>query len=254
VVSLLALVGYPLVWAKANSAPKSNSHIWVRDNVSPAHRNELLRTLKRITGLLDLNFERGGSLQLGSREAAKGSTSARELLVAATFGERVIVIEDASSRRDIAFCKVVPGKWLHAANDKLPAFVVLIDFTDFEKITGDEKARAAFDVGWGFLHELDHVTNDSVDSEVFGVAGECEDHINKMRQELDVPVRTNYFFSSTSFRSDPNFSTRFVSLSFEHIDRLTNKTRQYRLTWDSNLVGGVNGNGQTALVVRSPSH
>lgn len=253
IATLFFLGGYLGLCDKAAAAPKSNSHIWIRENVSPTHRNELLRSLRRITGLLDLNFEQGGSLQLGSREAAKGSTAARELLVAATFGDSVTVIEDASSRTDVAFCKVVPGKWLHGANDRLPAFVVLIDFTDFEKVTGDEKARAAFDVGWGFLHELDHVTNDSGDSETFGTAGDCEDHINIMRQELDLPVRTNYFFVSSSFRPDPNFSTRFVSLSFAHIDRLTHKTRQYRLTWDSNQVGGFSGNGQTALV-RPSSH
>jgi hypothetical protein len=174
-------------------------------------------------------------------------------LAAATFGEKVIVIEDASSRSDIAFCKVVPGKWLPGASDKLPAYVVLLDFTDFEKVTGDEKARAAFDVGWGFLHELDHVMNDSDDTDVPGIPGDCEDHINKMRRELDLPVRTNYFFVAASFRSDPNFLSRFVSLSFEHRDRLTQKTRQYRLTWDSTLVGGFDRRGQTALVSRSSS-
>jgi hypothetical protein len=251
--ALFTLVGcLPLCsTVKANS--NSTTHIFIRENVSVARRNELLRSLRRITGWLDLNFEQGGSLQLGNREPLKGSTGAQELLTEATFGEKVIVIEDASSRSDIAFCKVVPGKWLTGASDKLPAYVVLIDFTDFEKITGDEKARAAFDVGWGFLHELDHVVNDSDDSYVFGLAGECEEHINKMRRELDLPIRTNYFFAATSFRSDPNFPSRFVSLSFEHSDRLTHKTRQYRLTWDSNLVGGFNGSGQTALVLSSPS-
>jgi hypothetical protein len=239
--------------SSAKASSNSTSHILVRENVSVARRNELLLTLTRITGLVDLSFERSGALQLGSREALRGSTSARELLAAATFGEKVIVIEDASSRSDIAFCKVVPGKWLPSASDKLPAYVVLLDFTDFEKITGDEKARAAFDVGWGFLHELDHVVNDSDDTDVLGVAGDCEDHINKMRQELDLPVRTNYFFVAASFRSDPNFPSRFVSLSFEHRDRLTQKTRQYRLTWDSTLVGGFAGGRQTALVSRSSS-
>jgi len=242
------LGSYPCLCATANEAARSNGHIWIRESVSSERRNELLRALRRITGLADLNFERSGSLHLGSREALKGSTGARELLTEANVGEKVIVIEDASARSDVAFCKVVPGKWLRETSDQLPAYVVLIDFTDFHKITGDERARAAFDVGWGFLHELDHIMTDAEDSEFLGVAGECEDHINNMRRELDLPIRTNYFFVAASFRSDPNFPARFVSLSFEHRDRITHKTRQYRLTWDYMLVGGFDRNRQTALV------
>jgi hypothetical protein len=50
----------------------------------------------------------------------------------------VILFEDASSRKDVVFCSVVPGKL-----DSMPTaqvFVVLIDFADFRQVIGDKQA------------------------------------------------------------------------------------------------------------------
>jgi hypothetical protein len=79
------------------------------------------------------------------------------LLADAVAGPNVIILEDASSRDDVAFCRVVRGRWVRGESNKPPAFVLLIDFTDFHQLIGDAEARPAFDVGWGLLHEVDHV-------------------------------------------------------------------------------------------------
>src|SRR6185295_17680528 len=111
-----------------------------------------------------LSFDSNGSLHLGDQQTSGGSESARLLLKEAIAGPNVIVLEDASSRIDVAFCRVVRGRWVRDESNKPPAFVVLIDFKDFQQLSGDAEARAAFNVGWGLLHEIDHVVKDSEDA------------------------------------------------------------------------------------------
>jgi hypothetical protein len=213
----------------------------LRPEVSRSHREELIARLRVITGLSTLNFDSNGSLRLGE-QVSGGSESARILLAEAVAGPSLIVLEEASSRSDVAFCRVVRGRWVRGESNKPPAFVVLIDFTDFHQLSGDAEARAAFDVGWGLLHEIDHVVKDSEDARDAKVVGECEDHINRMRLEVGLPVRVDYFFSRTYLRADSNFNARYVRLSFER------QAKRYWLVWDATTVGGLIGDSQRALV------
>jgi hypothetical protein len=223
----------------------------IRENVPTHRREELAAKLRLISGLTKLRFEDSGMLSLGHHHS-NGSEEARNLLREAISGAKVIVVQDASSRPDVAFCRVVPGRWLNDDGTKAPAYVVLIDFADFKQIFGDSQARAAFDVGWAFLHELDHVVADSKDAEDLGSVGDCESHINAMRRELGLPQRVDYFFTDASPKADPNFNSKFVRLPFESYDSETLRKHRYWLVWDSITVGGLVANGQTA-VVRSNS-
>jgi hypothetical protein len=213
----------------------------LRPEVSRSHREELITRLRIITGLSTLNFDNNGSLRLGEQTNG-GSESARTLLAQAVAGPNVIVLEDASSRADVAFCRVVRARWVRGESNKPPAFVVLIDFTDFHQLSGDAEARAAFDVGWGLLHEIDHVVRDSEDARDVKAVGECEDHINRMRLEVGLPARVDYFFSRTYLKADSNFNARYVRLSFER------QAKRYWLVWDAMTVGGLIGDSQRALV------
>lgn len=221
----------------ASIAAKSGSRVVVRESVPRAHREQLVNKLRRITGWTRLAFAGDGGLSIEENQFLKGSKSARALLAGAIAGENVIVLEDASSRSDVAFCRVVPGRWTNG--NTVDAYVVQIDFTDFEQIVGDAEARRAFDVGWAVLHELDHVVVNSADTDVNDHVGECETHINKMREELGLPRRANYFFTASSLKADPNFNTRFVRLPFEQIDPSSRRLKRYWLAWDFTVVGGV---------------
>ena len=227
--------------ALSTLASDSASRIVLRPEVSRSHREELITRLRVITGISTLNFDNNGSLRLGEQTDG-GSESARTLLAQAVAGPSVIVLEDASSRSDVAFCRVVRGRWVRGESNKPPAFVVLIDFTDFHQLSGDAEARAAFDVGWGLLHEIDHVVRDSEDARDAKSVGECEDHINRMRLEVGLPVRVDYFFSRTYLKADSNFNARYVRLSFER------EAKRYWLVWDATTVGGLIGDSQRALV------
>ena len=116
--------------------------------------------------------------------------------------------------------------------------IVLIDFDDFRQVSGDKQARAAFDVGWAVLHEIDHVVEDSEDPQI-DVVGDCEDHINRMRRELGLPIRNSYFFTLLPIKNDSNLISRFVRLGFEQETGPTSKRRRYWLVWDAAVVGGL---------------
>ena len=228
-----------VLFMSSGVAAKSVSRVLLRENVSHTHRDQLINKLRKITGWTRLAFTGDGALSIEASDVFKGSKSARSLLVSAIAGTNVVVLEDASSRADVAFCRVVPGRWTSNNNAGLDAYVVLIDFTDFEQIIGDAEARRSFDVGWAVLHELDHVVLNSADTDVNDHVGECESHINKMREELGLPLRASYFFTASTLKPDPNFNTRFVRLPFEHIDPSSRRLKRYWLTWDYTVVGGI---------------
>ena len=220
------------------SAENNVSSVLVRENTSEVHRQELTSKLRRITGLPELGFDANGVLRLGAKQPAGGSPSARALLEKAITGPTIIVMEDASNRPDVAFCSVFPGRWLRNAGLRRSAFVVMIDFNDFQQVVGDRPAREAFDAGWAVLHELDHVVNDSADAHDTGEVGPCEDHINNMRRELKLPERMEYFYTLFPVSGNGNlFPTRFVRLAFEGRDE-SDKKKRYWLMWDAAVVGG----------------
>lgn len=231
----------------AVNAQQIRNHVVLRDDLSPAHREQLTLKLRSISGFADLKFDADGILRQGNREPAGGSVSARELIGNAISGRNVLVIEDASNHSDVAFCRVIPGRWKRTNGGSPPVFVVQIDFSDFDQVVGDELALEAFNVGWGLLHELDHIVNDSADATSHGETGECEDHINQMRRECNLPLRTDYFYTLLPLSADSTFMTRFVRLGFEQEEPQTKKKKRYWVVWDTNVVGGLEANQIAAL-------
>ena len=230
VLLVLILSSFPIFAA--------NDSILIRENVSKPNREELVRRLRTITGWNDLDFDANGVLRIGTAGPHNGSKSARELLNRSLSADRVIVIEDASSRKDVVFCNVGETTVNASSGGASQVYVVLIDFADFRQVTGDKQALAAFDVGWAVLHEIDHVTEDSQDPQQ-DIAGDCEGHINRMRRELGLPVRNSYFFSFLPVKSDGNLISRFVRLGFDQEDVISTKTKRYWLIWDAAVVGGL---------------
>ncbi|HZI87936.1 MAG TPA: hypothetical protein VFD48_13970 [Pyrinomonadaceae bacterium] len=226
-------------------AVTNTSNVICRGSLQIEHREELAGKLRKITGWTDLKFDRSGVLRLGTNHVG-GSAKARELLSRVVMGGTVVVLEDASKRADIAFCQVVPGKWKASVPETRPAFVVQIDFSDFENVMGDERALEAFNAGWGLLHELDHVVNNSVDATCLGEPGECETHINDMRRECGLPQRAEYFHTYSPLTVDSAFMPPLVQLSFEHA--LDKKKKRYLLVWDAKLIGGVSEGGRIAVL------
>ena len=224
------------------SFASGSDKIVVRQNVSESHRTELARRLRAITGWNALSFNTDGALKTGETTVG-GSQVARNLMNKTLSGKRVILFEDASSRKDVVFCRVVLGKL-----DSMPAaevYIVLIDFADFRHVIGDKRALAAFDVGWSVLHEIDHVVENSEDP-ADDAPGDCEAHINRMRRELGLPVRNSYFYSFLPIKNDGNIISRFVRLGFDQDGSPSSKKKRYWLLWDATIVGGVGLDSESA--------
>ena len=115
---------------------------------------------------------------------------------------------------------------------------MLVDFADFDRLMGDRAALDSFNIGWAFLHEVDHVVNDHVDPENINEAGDCEAYLNLMRQEVNLPLRTQYFFTYFPHAQDSEFKTRYVRLAFDQKEPSQTKPRRYWVMWDATLVGG----------------
>ena len=203
--------------------------------VSRSDRGELTEKLQKITGWTDLQFGNDGVLRRGSKQPIGGSQRARILVDRAMSASRAIVIEDVSRDPTVVFSRARHARAKHPALQTAPLFVVQIDFADFQYVTGDQMALKAFDLGWVFLHELDHILNDSLDASYAWETGKCETHINQMRQECGLPVRQDYFFTFLPAPRDSVFARRFVRLAFEK-DLGGSKTN-FWLVWDADLVG-----------------
>jgi len=245
---LVWLAGIFLLAPVSLFAEPTHSNVVCRDDISQARRDELAKVLRRITGWSDLKFDRTGTLQRGAADPVGGSQSARDLVAKTISGSNFVVLEDASKRSDVAFCQVLPGKWIDRSSINPPAHVVQIDFTDFEQVLGDERALDAFNVGWGLLHEFEHIVNDSLDGASPGETGECEAHINQMRRECDLPLRSEYFYTLLPLSTDTAFMTRLVRLAFDQEQPMANKKKRYWVLWDANAVGGLDARKQIAAL------
>ena len=243
-----ALVLLAVLFSSATArADIVRSNVICREDIQPGERTRLANKLREITGLQDLRFDDAGVLQLGTRADSRGSKSARELLFRAVHGPNVIILEDASRRTDVVFAQVMKGKWKRQVARNTLVFVVQIDFADFKCLIGDEPALKAFNVAWALLHELDHIVENSNDSTSPAEAGECEDHINQMRLERNLPTRAGYFHNLFPLSGGTEFATKLVRLSFLAGDGLTEKRRQYWLMWDAQVVGVSSEKGLTVL-------
>jgi hypothetical protein len=224
---------------------KHQTQIICRNELTLSRRKELAEKLRIITGWSDLEFDKGGSLQTGVNPPVGGSETARVLLSKAVAGTNIFILEDASNRTDVVFCKVVPGRWKTNDSHEPPVYVVLIDFADFDHLMGDRAALEAFDAGWGVLHEIEHVVSNFEDSNRPGRVGDCEDQVNQMRRELRLPERSDYFFTFFPHTEESGFSTRYVRLAFDQKAQVS-KPRRYWLIWDAVRVGGLDNTRQVA--------
>lgn len=218
----------------------------IQNRVPSANREELIQRLQLITGWRELHFDRNGLLTVNPIRFVGGSASARELLKNALAGEKLIVLEGANARSDVVFCRVDLGQWRQTNQARPTTYVVIIDFNDFKYVSGDREARAAFDVGWAVLHELEHIVNGSADTDVAGTGGDCEASINRMRTELDLPIRASYYFTFLPVKTDLHLISKFVRLPFDGRAPGSDKRKRYWLIWDAMLVGGLTADAQTA--------
>lgn len=158
-----------------------------------ARVEELTQSLRRITGLNELHFEKDGSLVTGLAESA-GSATARQILSRSLNSGFVFIIEDHSGSPSVNFGQLNEGlRYEDAINGlRLMVWRVRLDFTDFREMQASREVQASFDVGFTTLHELLHGLGYK-DATKADELGACEETLNRSRSELDLPMRDQYF-------------------------------------------------------------
>jgi hypothetical protein len=155
----------------------------------------LTQSLRRITGLRELNFAENGALVEGPASSeTEGSTTARQILDCSLDSGNVFVIEDHSDSPSVNFGQLDEGLRYEDAmiGVRLMIWRVRLDFNDFRAMQASREVRASFDVGFTMLHELSHGLGYK-DAATVDELGECEELINQARTELSLPLREQYF-------------------------------------------------------------
>jgi hypothetical protein len=156
----------------------------------------VLDSLRHKTGFLEMCFDEAGFLTLGDRaRTAGGSATARALIIATVDGDQVFELESHDRSSQVSFARLAIG---HIYDDdrtgaRIEATPVQLDFADFAQLFGNREALAAFDPGLSVLHELGHGVlrlHDAVGDTTR--LGECDEHVNRMRRELEMPERQHY--------------------------------------------------------------
>ncbi len=195
--------------------------------------NELLSSLRNISGFKDLDFDDQGVLLLGDRVEG-GSEMARVLLRAAANSTEIIEIESLESSDIVVFGSTVTAEYTNSAKGKVSHNRIQLDFNDFKSLRGDIRSRIAFDPGFVFLHELTHGVWKLSDDNRFGGVGECEDYINKIRRELNLPERAHYHFK---VRKIAPGAEEGELIFVQRSDNKNQKREVMKLTWDNTAVG-----------------
>lgn len=205
--------------------------------------NQVLQPLREHTGWSALYFDDAGFLVCPDPQTfSGGSAAARRLLGAALFGDQVYDLEVHNGSPVVNFGRLTQGIDHEDARTgaKINARPVEIDFTDFSQLRGEEVALKAFDVGFVVLHELAHGVWQLRDA-AFGQEepGECENYINQIRRELQLPERQQYnarMHFCTIHNTRLTAELYFIRTREKHGQ--TQKKR-FLLYWDAEAVGSL---------------
>lgn len=156
---------------------------------------DVARHLQRLTGWR-LSFDSHGHLTVGQvRHPHSGSETARQIL-RRTLDSVSITLEDRSLSADVAFAALKPDcVYLLSSGEKIEGYLLLLDFQDFQHLSGDREALDAFNLGFVLMHELVHALEkrrDPPQRDGLRESGDCEEIVNRIRQELHLPVRVHY--------------------------------------------------------------
>jgi hypothetical protein len=192
-------------------------------------------SLRQKTGFVELGFEREGALTLGDRQnVAGGSETARALLAAAVSGVNLYELESHENSPEIAFAQIQEStdRLGDTRGQRTMIHLVAFDFFDFSGMAGPREAKASFDIGIALLHELAHGVLKLRDppGETDQI-GECDEHINQLRRELQLPERLYYHPGITVVELR---GSRIVSARLAFVKRTTVNAKpsaKYFLTW-----------------------
>lgn len=196
--ALMALLFFTEIAFAQETTPKTPG-IWISKDahykLTDKRQEQLTQSLRRITGLHELNFAENGALTMGAPPSGtEGSMTARQILSCSIASGAVFVIEDHSDSPSVNFGQLDEGLRYEdmSTGVRLMIWRVRLDFNDFRDMQAPREVRASFDVGFTMLHELSHGLGYK-DAATMDELGECEELLNQARTELSLPLRDQYF-------------------------------------------------------------
>jgi hypothetical protein len=202
--------------ARAERTVPPGSGIWQSGDASHAlgatARHHLFASLSRITGIERFAFAADGRLEIGAfTPGHQGSARARRILRDALASGSIFVLEDHSNSALVNFGQIEGMEYINDAKNRHDhVWWIRLDFADFQKLDAPRRVRATFDEGFTLLHELLHALGHH-DAMNPGELGECETILNQAREEVGLPLRSEYF--ATLVRS-PKAGAAVVRLRF----------------------------------------
>jgi len=205
-----------------------------------------LSGLRDKTGFLEMRFDETGFLTLGDRaKFSGGSATARALLEAAVKMPHAVDLESHTYSSLVAFARLAtPVAYQnYSSGKKIDVFPLQIDFSDLSKLRGDSLALASFDLGFVILHELGHAALGLRDAagDPQGL-GECEELINRIRRELNLPERQTYVArvqaaASTASQASVKQAELIFARAVEKQGRM--QMEKFNLRWEAAKVGPI---------------
>ena len=215
--------------------------------LTPAQLQAILASLREKTGLPGLEFGEDGFMRLGSDTVlSEGSKAARDLVFAALNGDLAFDLENHSRSNEIAFarCGSPISFQSRMSGSQIEMVPLELDFSDFDKLRGDKQVRKAFDYGMVILHELAHGALRLSDARTRDEGpGDCENYINKIRRDLGLPERQQYFARviERSLGSSSGATTRTAELVFLKSTEVEGREKKefFILSWEAGMVGQI---------------
>ncbi len=222
--------------------------------LSASQLRKVLDSLRHKTGFLEMRFGESEFLTLGDRTRfVGGSATARELLIAAVDGRVAMELAAHDNSSHIAFAIITAGTIYtnFQTGTRIEARQVQLDFSDFAELRGEQEALEAFDLGFAVLHELAHGVlglRDAV-GEMNGL-GACDEVINRMRRELNLPERQGYSARTQTVLSGSAGATSRAELVFARERARSSRagTKWFYLRWEAERVASGAPSKQATLV------
>jgi len=168
------------------------------------------------------------------------------LLYAVASMPQAVDLESHLSSSQVAFARLArPIAYHHyTSGAKIDVFPLEIDFNDLSKLRGAQQALAAFDLGFLILHELGHTAFGLRDAanDPQGL-GECEELVNRIRRELNMPERQTYV--AQTYMAPTYYPTRGLARQAELIFARTVekqgrlRVEKFNISWEASAVGPI---------------
>lgn len=196
IVGLLTLADHAIAMNDKVYVFRPGMHISRDHQLNNAQLEALLQGFRFWTGLKEIDFDKSGNLVVGNRTVVEGgSLTARQLILAAVDGDDSFTLSAFENSSTIAFAQIESADtYIDGQGRRLTRWEVRLDFSDFKQLTGSTDLKRAFDPAINVTHELAHAIH-RFDDVIQGEdrIGECERFINKMREELGLPLRSEYY-------------------------------------------------------------